>query len=62
MASFWECFILRMNEEKLVWKAFCERESREIESEGFCRYAERERNCLRNKFFFIRFQNETFPK
>ena len=29
LASFWECFTLRMNEEKLIWHAFCERENLE---------------------------------
>lgn len=31
LASFWECFILKMNEETFVWQAFCETENRERE-------------------------------
>lgn len=37
LASFWEHFIPRTKEEKLLWQAFCERKSKEREkgdSEG----------------------------
>lgn len=33
LASLWECFIPRTNEEKLLWQAFCERKSKEKEEE-----------------------------
>lgn len=57
---------MRIYEEKLVWPAFCERKSEEIERGGryperekFYRCIKRERKFLAIKFFFIHSHNET---